>query len=643
MTLSDLTRLIFAHVKVKGLDTKQDKLTTINAGDNISISEVGGVTKINASVDMSLSIPSSDKGVAGGVAELDSNGLVPTTQLPSYVDDVLEGTAQGVTETSAGTYFATGFILKGESDPAILEEGKTYVDITSNIQYRWTGTATNLVSMGSNLSLGETSSTAYAGNKGKQNADNITDLQTLTEKIQTDIAPVESGTTSSTAYAEDDLLLLNGTLYKAKTAIAVGDTLTVGTNIELTTIEEEINSAISVPPGGTLGQVLTKQSAEDGDADWEDIPDNLNITDAEIDTIADNIFNLDTSARIYGALWDGGESSVFTRTDDAADFPDPVPYVAGATTYGSPFDNISPWKDMKIVDDPQCGKLVQIPKYYYKWTKTGDALLLRVSMKPFTGSLVSPAHADRGDGKGERDVVYIGRYHCGANDYRSVSGVLPKANLTRAGFREAIHGLGSDVWQNDDALFWTVSMLYLVEFADWDSQKVIGEGTGDNTEPKVMGYTDSMPYHTGTTLSDRRTNGLGTQYRNIEGIWDNVYDWCDGVYFNDVDIYVIKNPALFSDTSGGTLTGTRPTDSGCIKAWSVPSTQGFEYALYPSEVVPNVHNYVGDYCANNDSGTVLFAHAGINAGRIYGMFYLDSTYSTTSKYTGIGSRLQKLP
>lgn len=112
-------------------------------------------------------IPSTDKGANGGVAELDSNGLVPISQLPSYVDDVLEGTAQNVTETGAGTYSATGFILSGESSPCVPESGKTYVDTTSNIQYRWTGTGTNFVSMGSNLALGETSSTAYRGDRGK--------------------------------------------------------------------------------------------------------------------------------------------------------------------------------------------------------------------------------------------------------------------------------------------------------------------------------------------------------------------------------------------------------------------------------------------------------------------------------------------
>lgn len=122
-------------------------------------------------------VNTSSVGSANGVAGLDSNGLVPASQLPSYVDDVLEGTAQNVTETAAGTFAATGFILKGESVPCTLEDGKTYVDTASNIQYRWTGSGTNLVSMGSNLTLGETANTAYAGSKGKANADAIAGMK----------------------------------------------------------------------------------------------------------------------------------------------------------------------------------------------------------------------------------------------------------------------------------------------------------------------------------------------------------------------------------------------------------------------------------------------------------------------------------
>ena len=63
-----------------------------------------------------------------------------------------------------------------------------------------------------------------------------------------------------------------------------------------------------------------------------------------------------------------------------------------------------------------------------------------------------------------------------------------------------------------------------------------------------MGYTDNMTYHTGTTQSSRTSYGLGEQYRHIEGLWDNVYDWLDGCYYDANGLNIILNPSSFSDS-----------------------------------------------------------------------------------------------
>jgi hypothetical protein len=101
-------------------------------------------------------IPISQKGVANGVATLDENGKVPSSHLPSYVDDVLE-------YASVDEFPTTG------------ESGKIYLDTTANISYRWSGS--QYVEISSSLALGETSSTAYAGDKGKANADAIAKIK----------------------------------------------------------------------------------------------------------------------------------------------------------------------------------------------------------------------------------------------------------------------------------------------------------------------------------------------------------------------------------------------------------------------------------------------------------------------------------
>ena len=81
-------------------------------------------------------------------ANLSNNGKIPANQLPSYVDDVLE----------YGTL--SSFPTTGETD-------KIYVAQDTNLTYRWSGT--RYVEIGTSVALGETSTTAYPGNKGKAN------------------------------------------------------------------------------------------------------------------------------------------------------------------------------------------------------------------------------------------------------------------------------------------------------------------------------------------------------------------------------------------------------------------------------------------------------------------------------------------
>ena len=113
----------------------------------------------------------------------------------------------------------------------------------------------------------------------------------------------------------------------------------------------------------------------------------------------------------YGVEWNRVSSPIWSRTDAAALFTDPVPYVAGMSEgeYGSPFDNIAPWSGMVRVTDPVAGELVAIPKFYFKWTVDASKMKLQISAEQKPGFFCSPAHMNRGDGKGERDIVYIGR------------------------------------------------------------------------------------------------------------------------------------------------------------------------------------------------------------------------------------------
>ena len=343
---------------------------------------------------------------------------------------------------------------------------------------------------------------------------------------------------------------------------------------------------------------------------------------------------------IYGVQWDGTETTKWTRTEVSANFADPEPAVNNGAG-SSPFDNLMPWAGMVVEDDPTAGVLVKIPKFWYQWTRSGKSMKLQIADAAVNGFHTSPAHADRGDGKGERDYVYIGRYHCNSS-YKSVGGSAPGNNMTRADARTNIHNLGAAYWQYDFAMYWTIMMLYLVEYGEWNSQKTIGYGCSPSASLFSMGATDGMKYHTGTTAANRTTYG-SVQYRYIEGLWDNVLDWCDGIYFSDTNVYCIKNPAQFSDMGNGTLVGTRATSTNYISEWTDPTASGFEYALYPNVVNGTENTYVCDYYIYDPDGVALVVGAGYAHDQGCGAFAMCGFLSASQENEGIGCRLQKLP
>lgn len=99
-----------------------------------------------ASVSVKLNDFIATKGQPEGLATLSAAGKIPEDQLPSYVDDVVEAASKSALPTDG-------------------ESGKIYVTTDTNLTYRWSGSA--YVEISPSITLGETTSTAYAGNKGK--------------------------------------------------------------------------------------------------------------------------------------------------------------------------------------------------------------------------------------------------------------------------------------------------------------------------------------------------------------------------------------------------------------------------------------------------------------------------------------------
>ena len=109
---------------------------------------IGDTSELNNKVQEFID----SKGAPNGLASLNENGIIPSAQLPSYVDDVIE------VDTFSNL-------------PGTGESGKIYIVQDTNLTYRWSGTA--YVEISKSLALGETSSTAYPGDKGKATTDKL--------------------------------------------------------------------------------------------------------------------------------------------------------------------------------------------------------------------------------------------------------------------------------------------------------------------------------------------------------------------------------------------------------------------------------------------------------------------------------------
>lgn len=352
--------------------------------------------------------------------------------------------------------------------------------------------------------------------------------------------------------------------------------------------------------------------------------------------------------KIYGVLWGGTSSSALTRTDDAVGLADPVAAVNNGNG-SSPFDTIMPWSGMRRVEDADAGTLVEIPKFYYKLDidDTTGEFSLKISMHQYSGYSVSPAHADRGDGVGERDYVYVGAYHC-SSTFKSKTGEAPLRSQTITACRSGIHNLGTGIWQWDKAMLETIQMLYLVEYADWNVQIKIGAGCSETGQFANTGMTDAMTYHTGTTAAAHNTWGF-TRYRYIEGLWDNVYNLLDGFGIDNGNIMIIRNPSDYSDPSKavriGTLNGALL--EGNIKRFKQSSVAGFEWVYYPEEVsgdtAADYTTYMCDRIRIRSTHQYVCVGGVANSATVtVGLFFMYGIYAQSAD-TSIGARLQKLP
>ncbi len=370
-------------------------------------------------------------------------------------------------------------------------------------------------------------------------------------------------------------------------------------------------------------------------------------------------------ANVFGVCWDmGNESTALTRLTPGNDpfglvtvevKTNPSPAV-GAGAGSSPFDNYSPWKDMEEyniieqvvkykrgdADFSRTGHntVVYIPVFYYHITQGSYGLrYFYISDTEIEGFTKHP-----GSGK------YVGRYNTVATDstlqrvavpgagyHTSISGQLPVVSKTRAKFREAAKSKG-DKWGLYDYVTWcAVWLLYLVEFADWNSQAKIGQGIVNVSAAQNTGGTDTMLYHTGRAAG---TDGqTAVQYRHIENPWGNIYEWIDGINFNDDAVYVCTDPTKYADdtATGYTNIGNRAQDGGFIKSFGL--SPDAPYAFFPEAIGGSNSTYIPDGCYYLIDWCVLYVGGFWGSRQYAGLFHFGANYASSYTYSIFGARL----
>ena len=336
-------------------------------------------------------------------------------------------------------------------------------------------------------------------------------------------------------------------------------------------------------------------------------------------------------ANVFGVCWDTSNSSTaLTRLTPETDpyeyvtvsvTTEPKPAV-GTGSGSSPFDSYAPWSGM-VKTTMDVNVMVYIPAFYVAQKRSGTKQYFYVSDKAKTGFVKHP-----GAGK------YVGRHHTNSNGH-SVTDYGPWVDVSRAGARSLAKRQGPKYHLYDFATYCAIIFLYLVEFADWNCQSKIGRGYVEgNSSALSSGGTDGMNYHTGRASG---TNGkTSVQYRWIENLWGNVFQWVDGFNANDRTAYYCTDPSKYADdtATGYTDIGTLPA-SGYIKDLTVTNNG----LIIPKTTGGSDSTYIPDYASSSSGWRVLCVGGNWDNGSYAGLLYFYASLASSGSGSNVSARL----
>ncbi len=303
------------------------------------------------------------------------------------------------------------------------------------------------------------------------------------------------------------------------------------------------------------------------------------------------------------------ESSAWERTDDAEGLV--ANAQVGTTSVQNDFDHIYPWSDIKSYNyntdtktitawygednfkfDGSNGEvLTYIPEFYYKRVQENGYEYIAITK-------------DYQEGYSKSEAFSVGRYTMSGDTTRvhSRSGYTPFVSHNITEFREYARNLGEEFGQLDYHYF-ILQLLYLVEYADYNSQAKLGAGytNASHTGPIASGGCDILGMHSGSVDG---TDNSSVIYRGIEDIFGNIFQIIDGINVKNYQTYVCYDKAQYaSDKYDGCYQPIGYVNSGENKKYI--SKLGYDsnnqLVALPIEANGSSSTYITD-CYNSSSG-----------------------------------------
>ena len=366
-------------------------------------------------------------------------------------------------------------------------------------------------------------------------------------------------------------------------------------------------------------------------------------------SITDKTVNLEvktTSNKIYGIKrsLSSNTSSAWERTDDS------VGLVANATKDGSSvvnnFDSIYPSSDIITYNydtqakaitayygeptfkfDGSNGEvLTRIPEFYYKRYVSNNVEYILISREKHDGFIKS-------------EQFSVGRYTYSGSASRvySRSGYEPFRNYNITNARAYARALGDGFGQLDWH-YLIIQMLYLVEYANYNCQSMLGQGRVSSSTPNNSGGCDTLGMKSGCLGNDGTYSVI---YRGIEDPYGNIWQFIDGINVKDHVPYVCYDSSKYAvDTFDGAyhvLNFTMPSANGYASKLGYDSNNPL--MSLTTEASGSSTTNMCDYYYQNDGNRIALVGGYWGSTARAGLWYWNVNEASSNAWTNVGARL----